>query len=106
MLTRLNNPEIKVKELGEIISVLDAILDQPMGDVVHSLPLSPDAVQALLGYEGPLGSVLRTVIAYEQQDWDNLTCRGMDQETIRRTYAQSLESVCTEFNALAEMRPV
>src|SRR5437660_1473264 len=89
-----------------LFSVLDAILDQPMGDVVHSLPLSPDAVQALLRYEGPLGSVLRTVIAYEQQDWDNVDCRGMDQETIRRTYAQALESVCTEFNALAEMQRV
>jgi c-di-GMP phosphodiesterase len=89
-----------------LFSVLDAILDQPIAEVVHSLPLSADAVQALLHYEGPVGSVLRSVIAYEQQDWDNVACRGMDQKTIRRTYAQSLESVCTEFNALAGMQSV
>jgi c-di-GMP phosphodiesterase len=49
-----------------LLSVLDALLDLPMPDVVQQLPLDEYTRGALRGDAGVLGDVLRQVIAYEQ----------------------------------------
>lgn len=49
-----------------LLSVLDALLDQPMPDVVQQLPLDEATRAALLGEPGPLGTLLGQVLAYEQ----------------------------------------
>ncbi|MEQ8483312.1 MAG: HDOD domain-containing protein [Pseudomonadales bacterium] len=49
-----------------LLSVLDALLDQPMADVVGQLPLDEATRDALVGEPGPLGTLLAQVLAYEQ----------------------------------------
>ena len=50
-----------------LFSLLDALLDVPMKEVVRSLPLSEAVIQALVENTGVLFPYLRLVRAYEQQ---------------------------------------
>ena len=85
-----------------LFSVLDAILDQPLPEVVQSLHLTADITDALLHHEGRLGSVLRCVVAYERRDWPNAACGRLDQRALRNIYRESFDSVLSAFEALAE----
>ena len=60
------------------LSLIDAMLDQPMSTVVDELPLSDDLKGALQGEQGPLRPVLDFVECYERGDW--ATCDRL-QET-------------------------
>ncbi|MEW6354402.1 MAG: HDOD domain-containing protein [Pseudomonadota bacterium] len=73
-----------------LFSVLDALMDQPMQNVLQSLPLSEDISQALLHYHGALGEVLRCVLMYERGDWDELDCPGLQREKIAQAYLDAL----------------
>lgn len=52
-----------------LFSLLDAILDQPMNDIVKQLPLSEEACNALIGHENLLGNILLVVKSYESGSW-------------------------------------
>ncbi|MDO8212695.1 EAL and HDOD domain-containing protein [Conexibacter sp. CPCC 206217] len=49
-----------------LFSVMDAIMDTPMEDVLESLPLTQEARVALLDRTGPMGDALAAIIAYER----------------------------------------
>lgn len=49
-----------------LFSLIDAILDTPMGLMMEKLPLSDEIKEALIGRQGPLTPFLQAVIAYEQ----------------------------------------
>lgn len=49
-----------------LLSVLDAILDQPMDEILRGLPLDKEIANALLHRKGRVGEVLSLVIAYER----------------------------------------
>ncbi len=49
-----------------LFSVIDALMDTPMQDVVESLPLADDMRAALVHRHGPLGELLDAVAAREQ----------------------------------------
>ncbi len=48
-----------------LLSVMDAMLDLPMDEVVAMLPLSDEINNALLLHEGDMGSILKSVTDYE-----------------------------------------
>ena len=48
-----------------LLSVMDAMLDKPMAEVIPLLPLATDMNDALLDCSGDLGSILACVIAFE-----------------------------------------
>jgi EAL and modified HD-GYP domain-containing signal transduction protein len=49
-----------------ILSVADALLDQPMGEVVRSLPVGDELQWALVTGSGPLGAALATAVRLER----------------------------------------
>src|SRR6185437_1030113 len=51
-----------------LFSVIDALMDTPMQDVVESLPLADDMRDALVHRSGPLGALLDAAAAREQGD--------------------------------------
>ena len=71
-----------------LFSVLDAMLDSKMENVLERLPLSEEIVQALLTREEILGRMLDFTIAYEQGDWQRLAEIGsslkLDPPSIRQ----------------------
>lgn len=73
-----------------LFSVLDAMLDSPMADIVASLPLTEDVARALLTYEGVLGYTLRSVLAYERGHWALVRELGLDRWVLGEVYLQAL----------------
>jgi c-di-GMP phosphodiesterase len=49
-----------------LFSVVDALTDTSMIELLSSIPLSEDLIKALLNHEGAKGRVLHSVIAYER----------------------------------------
>lgn len=52
-----------------LLSVIDALLDLPLPEVLQELPLAGDLADALLDQRGPYGDALRAVIALETGDY-------------------------------------
>lgn len=72
-----------------LFSILDALLDLPMQQVLQSLPLSVDLNDALLNRSGALGNMLSLVCAYEQGDWDSIDQVDIDREVVRQAFLDS-----------------
>jgi EAL and modified HD-GYP domain-containing signal transduction protein len=84
-----------------LFSVLDAILDLPMSEVLKPLPLAEDISHALLSHEGIMGQTLHCVIAYERGQWDAVTCHGLDRGVIKDAYLQAIAWAATVSKELA-----
>ena len=73
-----------------LFSNLDALLGVPMPDVLDMLPLADEIKQALLDHTGGYGETLATVIAYEQDDFDNLDSGELDPQQIVDCYIKAI----------------
>jgi EAL and modified HD-GYP domain-containing signal transduction protein len=78
--------------MAGLFSLVGALLNVPMPEAIQLLPFSKQLRQALLSFEGPMGSVLRCVLAYESGDWDNSRCGGLAAATIRQCYLDAIAS--------------
>jgi c-di-GMP phosphodiesterase len=70
-----------------LFSVIDAMMDAPMHDVVASLPLADDIRDALVQRRGPLGQLLDAVVALEAGD------EGPAGATVRKAGELYLEAL-------------
>jgi EAL and modified HD-GYP domain-containing signal transduction protein len=52
-----------------MFSLIDAIVDSTMQDVMECMPLSPNLKQALISTKGPLSPYLALICAYERGEW-------------------------------------
>ena len=52
-----------------LLSAVDGIFNRPLETIVPELPLTDSVAQALLHKTGPMGEVLRMVLAYERGDF-------------------------------------
>ncbi|GAB4394018.1 MAG: HDOD domain-containing protein [Gammaproteobacteria bacterium] len=73
-----------------LFSVLDAMLDKPITEIINLLPLSQTVKSALIERSGMLGLVLYNVIAYEQGQWHDIQFTGLSANEYRRVYLDSL----------------
>jgi c-di-GMP phosphodiesterase len=73
-----------------LLSVLDAFMDRPMADILPTLPLADEIVEALLAHEGVLGATLRCVLAYERGDWEAVHDLGCQHDVLVKTYLKAL----------------
>lgn len=69
-----------------LFSVIDALMDSTMEDILSQLPLSPVLNDALLNHEGMIGAILKCCIAFERADWKNVQCAGLDETMIQKAY--------------------
>jgi len=73
-----------------LFSILDAMLNKPLPDILESLNLTPEINEALLYREGPFGAVLECVLAYERRDWSSLNFGPLDYDKIRSAYVKAM----------------
>lgn len=73
-----------------LLSVLDALLDQPLAAVLDALPLTEAVRRALLHHEGPLGTALRCAVAYERGAWDEVLATGIAPQRAVQAYLEAL----------------
>ncbi len=78
-----------------MFSVMDALTDKPMVEVLEKLPLSEDIKTALLGGAGTYRDVYETVLYYERGDWDHLSAAAatleLDEERVPEVFRSSLK---------------
>lgn len=55
-----------------MFSELDKLLEQPLSQLIHTLPLTPEAIHALLKQKGILGDILALAIAHEKKDQSSI----------------------------------
>ena len=84
-----------------LFSVLDAVLDCPMRQALDALPLSDEICDALIDYRGPLGEVLKCVLAYEQSDWQSVQLGNLTGVKIRDCYLDSVSWTQTHVEGLS-----
>jgi EAL and modified HD-GYP domain-containing signal transduction protein len=86
-----------------LFSVLDALTDAPMERAVEGLPLGDEIRAALLTQEGPAGSVLSCVLAYEAGDWPRVEHLSVAPDVLRAAY---LDAIAWADAAAGGLRPM
>lgn len=74
-----------------LLSLLDALMDQALIDLLDELILSTSVKLALLEHEGECGEILLNVIQYEQGHWAELDKRGVDAQTYFTCYMDAVK---------------
>ncbi|MEE4637546.1 MAG: HDOD domain-containing protein [Wenzhouxiangella sp.] len=83
-----------------LFSLLDALMDAPMKEVIDLLPLDDDLVDALVRREGPYGRLLQTVVSYERGEWDDINSELFPVERLRRSYLEAVAWATEQYLAL------
>jgi len=83
-----------------LFSMLDALLDIPMDEIMSMLPLEEDLTLALSEREGPYGRLLDTVIACERGDWKNINNELFTNEQLTSSYLKAVEWAHEQFHAM------
>jgi len=73
-----------------LFSGVDTLLNVPMSEAIQLLPFAKPVREALLHHDGPLGHVLKCVLAYEAGDWNEVRAANLDAATIRQCYLDAL----------------
>jgi len=96
--TRQGRPETHF--LIGLFSMLDALMDMSMDQILASVALSDEAVAALLEHKGPMGAALSCTIAYERGDWNNVQFQDLEISALRDIYLETLVWVSKMASAL------
>ncbi len=73
-----------------LFSVAEAVANAPIDEVVGELPLREDIAAALVGGAGPLGQLLRAVVAYERGDFASAATLPMGAGVVAEAYLEAL----------------
>ena len=78
-----------------MMSLIDAVLDRPLPEILEKMPISHEVKEALLGVENRFRDVYETVIAYEAAEWRSFAEKArklnLDEETVPDLYLKSVE---------------
>ena len=74
-----------------LLSLLDALMDMEMVDLLDELTLSAAIKYALLDYEGENGEILWNVILYEQGQWNELVKLDVDAKSYFSCYIEAVK---------------
>ena len=78
-----------------LFSMLDAIIDRPLDEVLEDLPLSDDVKSALLGDQSRFNSILAAIMAYEKGDWASLSSLsvaiGLNESELPDLYVDAVQ---------------
>lgn len=73
-----------------LFSSIDAIMDQPMDEILKELPLSSEISMALTKKEGDVGELLSLVLNYERGYWSEVTNCGISADDLSSAYLESM----------------
>ena len=80
--------------ISGLFSLLDVILQMPLGKAIEEVAASGEIRDALLDRKGQLSEVLKLIFAYEHADWHNASLimvrHGIDIEEISNAFLDSL----------------
>ena len=73
-----------------LFSLLDAMLNQSLSDVLSSIPMTTDLREGLINRKGKMGKLLNEVIRYEQGEWDSLISKQKLAWAFRSAYIEAV----------------
>jgi c-di-GMP-related signal transduction protein len=78
-----------------LLSLMDAILDQPIDSILEGLPVRSEIKDALLRQKGLYWQLLEITIAHEQADWAKVSqlvsAIGMNEEHVSALYVSAVD---------------
>jgi c-di-GMP-related signal transduction protein len=78
-----------------LLSLMDAILDRPLPEILESLGIDKEILSALTDHKNRFSEVLDLVVSYERGDWQTLskliTRLNLDEDDIPPIYLKSVE---------------
>uniref|UniRef100_UPI00351C1F4D hypothetical protein n=1 Tax=Aquitalea sp. ASV11 TaxID=2795103 RepID=UPI00351C1F4D len=78
-----------------LLSVSDALLDKPMRDVLHSLPIDAEIKSALCGGENRYRDLYEVLLALERAEWPKLSAfiqrLGCPEDSVPESYQSALQ---------------
>jgi c-di-GMP phosphodiesterase len=92
--------ETEIYFMVGLFSILDALLDQTMEQILSNVSVTTEVTGALLKHEGKTGSVLDNAIALERGEWDKVAQIELTSEEIRSAYIQSIEWASSITNSI------
>jgi EAL and modified HD-GYP domain-containing signal transduction protein len=85
-----------------LFSVLDALLDLPMANVLSQLSLTPEIAEALTHHQGPPGQALKMALIYERGDWERLERAKLRLDVVGNAFRQAVQWTSELTRSLAE----
>jgi EAL and modified HD-GYP domain-containing signal transduction protein len=90
-LVRVAHPSLRGQGfITGLFSVIDALMDTPMVDLLDDLALSAEAKLALLDQAGELGTVLRQTLDYEAGEWSALPTSKAELDILTTAYREAV----------------
>ncbi len=91
LLAEIHHPEIKQQMfvIG-LFSVLDALMDQPLIDLLDNVILSTEIKLALLDFAGHQGEIYHSVLQYEKSNWNELVNSNINANEFIQSYLQAI----------------
>lgn len=74
-----------------LFSLIDAMLDQPMQDLMSELALSDESKKAIMNYEGSYGEVLKIALALEFMEYQKIQSDNLDLSDLITLYLESFK---------------
>ena len=78
-----------------MFSLIDALMDTTMSEILEKLPLDQEIKRALLGEDCPFRTVYEMIEAYEKADWDRFAdlarTLGVDENVVPELFTDSLK---------------
>jgi EAL and modified HD-GYP domain-containing signal transduction protein len=99
--TVIDPPKAHVFFTAGLFSILDAVFDMPMGQLVESLSLAPEIGCALTERRGSIGGVLEACIAHERAQWTQAEYTGLTSAQIGAAYLDALRWASSMGSAMA-----
>ena len=78
-----------------MLSVIDALVDRPLTEVLEEMNVAPQIADALVSGSNPLGRFLALATIYEKGNWDELPAAcaelGITEDRLPETYGNAIE---------------
>jgi EAL and modified HD-GYP domain-containing signal transduction protein len=86
-------PEPESYFLAGMLSVLDALMDMPMSEIVEKLSLTPEITDGLLYKKGKIGRVLEAIIMYEKGEMGAVFTTDIKTSVMKDIFLDSIKWV-------------
>jgi len=88
-----------------LFSVLDAVVDRPLPEIVRSLPLAPDVSDAIVNRAGAAGRVLDCVISFEMREWAKVASLNLEPLAVSSCYQHAVRWTLDALKQLEATQP-
>lgn len=94
-----------------LLSLIDAIMDKDMEEVLSEINFTDNFKSAILKHEGIAGAILATTICHEQAHWNDIKWNDLSElnlypEIIEQSYLESIHWQQQTLSQIQEPRPV